>query len=294
MDIFDIINGVLGALVSITGDTSILFSKLLQYFNSISILAGCYLYHAWEAILIGCIGALLACMTMPLFDKIGVDDPVGASSVHGVCGIWGVVAVGLFADNPIPLELTNGRSGLFKGGGWYLLGVQSLAAFSLAVWGILSTYFMLWLINKFVAIRMESNEELVGADLMEHNIKHAQIGVSRAVSALGPNRIDQEKINAIPVIGRNPGHEITISELMIVNATLGKWKGFTAKRVNKIKNIENQNSAKINGRQNSVFNRRKQSISPLPSAVSTAPAIATITSAYRNNNNKTQSFTWVD
>lgn len=69
VDILDLINGVLGSLVSIT--------------------AGCFLYHAWEAILIGAIGAFLACITMPMFDKMGVDDPVGASSVHGVCGVWG-------------------------------------------------------------------------------------------------------------------------------------------------------------------------------------------------------------
>lgn len=69
-DMMDLINGILGSLVSIT--------------------AGCFLYRAWEAMLIGAIGALLACLTMPLFDKWGVDDPVGASSVHGVCGIWGM------------------------------------------------------------------------------------------------------------------------------------------------------------------------------------------------------------
>lgn len=69
MDVMDLINGILGSLVSIT--------------------AGCFLYHAWEAMLIGVIGACLACITMPMFDKMGVDDPVGASSVHGVCGIWG-------------------------------------------------------------------------------------------------------------------------------------------------------------------------------------------------------------
>ena len=65
----DIINGVLGALVSIT--------------------AGCFLYRAWEAILIGVVGGFITCITMPLFDKMGVDDPVGASSVHGMAGIWG-------------------------------------------------------------------------------------------------------------------------------------------------------------------------------------------------------------
>ena len=69
VDIIDLINGILGSLVSIT--------------------AGCFLYRAWEAMLIGAIGAILTCITMPLFDKWSVDDPVGASSVHGVCGIWG-------------------------------------------------------------------------------------------------------------------------------------------------------------------------------------------------------------
>lgn len=69
----DLINGVLGSLVSIT--------------------AGCFLYHGWEALVIGAIGAFLACITMPMFDKMGVDDPVGASSVHGVCGIWGNILV---------------------------------------------------------------------------------------------------------------------------------------------------------------------------------------------------------
>lgn len=68
LDIIDLINGVLGSLVSIT--------------------AGCFLYRAWEALIIGLLGALLCVLTMPLFDRLGVDDPVGASSVHGVCGIW--------------------------------------------------------------------------------------------------------------------------------------------------------------------------------------------------------------
>lgn len=140
VDIIDLINGILGSLVSIT--------------------AGCFLYRAWEAMLIGAIGAILTCITMPLFDKWSVDDPVGASSVHGVCGIWGklnrtsitcrikrsksllsgifagVIAVGLFADNPVPLDTTNGRMGFFKSGDGYLLGVQALSALVLTCWGI--------------------------------------------------------------------------------------------------------------------------------------------------------------
>lgn len=51
--------------------------------------AGCFLYRAWEALLIGLIGAAIASAAGPLFDKMRIDDPVGASAVHGACGVWG-------------------------------------------------------------------------------------------------------------------------------------------------------------------------------------------------------------
>lgn len=99
-----------------------------------------------------------------------MDDPVGATTVHGVCGIWGVIAVGLFAEN-VSLGTTNDRMGLFIGGGWYLLGVQSLAALCLAVWGALSTFILLFLIDKITPLRMDEHEEMLGADYAEHNLK---------------------------------------------------------------------------------------------------------------------------
>lgn len=114
VDIADVINGILAALVSVT--------------------AGCFLYQAWEAILIGVIGAIIVNLLGSSLDKLGIDDPVGASPVHGLGGLWGVLAVGLFAGNPKPLTTTNGRSGLFKGGGGYLIGIQSLTAFCLICW----------------------------------------------------------------------------------------------------------------------------------------------------------------
>lgn len=204
VDIIDLINGILGSLVSIT--------------------AGCFLYRAWEALLIGLIGALLTCLTMPLFDKMSVDDPVGASSVHGVSGIWGVIAVGLFADNPIPLDTTNGRMGFFKNGDWYLLGIQCLSALCLTLWGCCSTFVLLYVINIFVPIRMDPNEELVGADLMEHRIKHSKIGISRAISALAPLKVDLHEVSGVPPIGMNPGHEQVVDELQevqnIINSCL--------------------------------------------------------------------------
>ncbi|XP_055550402.1 putative ammonium transporter 2 isoform X3 [Wyeomyia smithii] len=209
LDIVDLINGILASLVSVT--------------------AGCFLYHAWEAIIIGAIGSALCCLCMPLFDKMGVDDPVGASAVHGVAGIWGVLAVGLFADNPVPLGTTNGRFGLFKGGGWYLLGVQSLSALCLACWSICTTLALLWIINKIVPIRMDPNEELLGADLMEHRIRHSQIGISRALSALAPLKVDLDDVVNAPSIGRNPGHDQCLDEIRAASQKLYEWRSFMDK-----------------------------------------------------------------
>lgn len=191
------------------------------------------------------LGALLACLTMPLFDRMAVDDPVGASSVHGVCGIWGVIAVGLFADNPIPLGTTNGRSGLFKGGGWYLLGVQSLAALCLACWGVCSTVLLLWFINKIIPIRMDPNEELLGADLMEHRIRHSQIGLSRAISALAPLQVDLSEVAGIQPIGLNPGHERGLAELRAAEDKLNQWHAYVNRMTPKRRSQKASGSALI-------------------------------------------------
>ncbi|XP_068622033.1 putative ammonium transporter 2 [Battus philenor] len=191
-DVMELINSILGALVSVT--------------------AGCFLYRAWESLIIGMIGAGIATVSSIIFDKMRVDDPVGASAVHGACGFWGVIAVGLFADNPIPMETTNGRSGLFKGGGWYLLGVQTLTGVCLMAWGALVTMLLLWIIDRVVPIRMDPYEELLGADLTEHKIRHGQVGVSRAVSALRPFH-RSNSIEEVGGIGINTGHNLIVDKL---------------------------------------------------------------------------------
>ncbi|XP_063217736.1 putative ammonium transporter 3 isoform X5 [Bacillus rossius redtenbacheri] len=188
LDILVLINGILGSLVAIT--------------------AGCFLYRAWEALLIGAVGSAITCVSMPMFDALGIDDPVGASSVHGMASIWGVLAVGLFADNPRPLQTTSGRSGLFKGGGWYMLGVQSLSVLCLSTWAITTNYILLWFTNKIVPIRMDPMSELLGADLVEHRIRHAKAGISRIMSAVKPFP-EEGDLRRVPAMGCNPG-ELTL------------------------------------------------------------------------------------
>ncbi|XP_076161198.1 ammonium transporter isoform X1 [Ptiloglossa arizonensis] len=191
IDILSQINGILGALVAVTG--------------------GCFLFRAWEAVVVGMVGAYVTCCIMPMLDKMHIDDPVGASATHGASGIWGIIAIGLFADNPYPLDTTSGRKGLFKGGGWYLFGVQCLTVLCLALWSFFTSVFLLWLINKLIPIRMSVHDELLGADLVEHRIRHIQIGVSRAMSALRP--VSREhKLKTVHPVGINPGHESYIEK----------------------------------------------------------------------------------
>ncbi|XP_053979920.1 putative ammonium transporter 3 [Hylaeus volcanicus] len=191
IDILSQINGILGALVAVTG--------------------GCFLFRAWEAIVVGMVGAYITCCVMPLLDKMHIDDPVGASATHGASGIWGIIAIGLFADNPYPLDTTSGRKGLFKGGGWHLFGVQCLTVLCLAFWSFFTSVILLWLINKLIPIRMSINEELLGADLVEHQVRHMQIGVSRAMSALRPLSQEQ-KLSTVHPVGINPGHDSYIEK----------------------------------------------------------------------------------
>ncbi|KAK9743873.1 Ammonium Transporter Family [Popillia japonica] len=190
IDVMDIINGILGSLVSIT--------------------AGCFLYQAWEALLIGTLGAVLVCTAMPAIDMLKIDDPVGASAVHGIGGLWGVIAVGIFANNPVPLDTTQGRRGLLHGGGWYLLGIQTLCCVCLMAWGMCSCMILLWLINKVILIRMQLHVELLGADLTEHRVKHGQVGISRAVSAFR-TCIDINGLEDLINVGLNPAHTFNIN-----------------------------------------------------------------------------------
>ncbi|KAJ8957985.1 hypothetical protein NQ318_001986 [Aromia moschata] len=227
----DIINGILGSLVSITG--------------------GCFLYQGWQALLIGSIGALLVCVSMPLFDKIGIDDPVGASAVHGIGGIWGVLSVGIFAQNPFPLDTTSGRSGLLMGGGWYLLGVQCVTVVCLLTWGLLSTMVLLWLINKFIIIRMDVHVELLGADLTEHLVKHGHVGVSRALSAFRPV-LDTTSVEQLKDVGLNPGHD---KHLDMVK-TLAKKRRYKLSKI--LRDITRNNNLGINLAKNLVRKAKKK------------------------------------
>ena len=114
------------------------------FFECVLSLASCALVDIWEAMLIGAVGGFLANVTDPLMVWLRIDDAVGATCVHGFCGVWGLLSVGLFSQRFPPEDGYSRYDGLFHGGGFYLLGVQTLAAIVLIAWAAVVTFILLY------------------------------------------------------------------------------------------------------------------------------------------------------
>ncbi len=128
----------------------------------VGITAGCGVATPLGAVIIGLIAGLLVVLSVEFFDKVlHIDDPVGAISVHGVCGVWGTLAVGLFAD-------TDDVRGLFYGGGFRQLGVQALGVVAVLGWVLAVGFALFYAIKATIGLRVSETEELQGLDIGEH------------------------------------------------------------------------------------------------------------------------------
>ena len=133
------LNGVLAGLVGIT--------------------AGCDAVSPWGAVVIGLLCGIVLVFAIEFIDhKLHIDDPVGASSVHGVCGILGTVLTGLLATD----------GGLFYGGGWHFLGVQCLGILVIDLWAAVCGFILFFGIKKAHGLRVEPRVEDEGLDIYEH------------------------------------------------------------------------------------------------------------------------------
>ncbi|MDM5199277.1 ammonium transporter [Fictibacillus enclensis] len=135
-----VINGSLAGLVGIT--------------------AGCAFVSDSFAILIGVVSGLVMLFATHWLEIKQIDDPVGAFPVHAASGIWGTIAVGLFATD----------NGLFTTGSWHLLGVQVLGLLVLCTWGFVLTWLGLKLIQLWIPVRSTEEEEEVGLDISYHGM----------------------------------------------------------------------------------------------------------------------------
>ena len=143
----------------------------------VAITAPCDVTDCLGAIIIGFVSGLLVVFGVWLLDyKLHVDDPVGAVAVHMMNGIWGTIAVGLFATTSAPGNDT--VKGLFYGGGFKQLGIQLLGFVTVAAWTAVTITIAFVIIKKTIGLRVTEEEEIVGLDSMEHGLASAYSGFS--------------------------------------------------------------------------------------------------------------------
>ena len=139
----------------------------------VAITAPCAWVEGWAAVVIGLIAGMLVVGSVYFFEKIKVDDPVGAVSVHGVNGVWGLLAVGLFADGTYGNYTTDApyATGLFYGGGWDQFIAQGIGALACVAWAFIAGFILFKVMDKAFGIRVSPQEEIEGLDLIEHGAK---------------------------------------------------------------------------------------------------------------------------
>jgi Amt family ammonium transporter len=133
----------------------------------VSVTAGCADVSALSAVIIGSVGGVLVVLAVLFIDKVlKIDDPVGAVSVHAVCGAWGTLAAGLFAE-----AAYNGNTGMLFGGGFKPVMVQLTGIVSVFLWAFLGALILFFIIKKTVGLRVTKEEEIEGLDIGEHGME---------------------------------------------------------------------------------------------------------------------------
>ncbi len=147
-----VVNGTLGGLVAITAPTATV--------------------DPWAAIVIGSVGALVVIGGIRLLDQLRIDDPVGAVSVHGFAGIWGVLSVGLFSSKDLLLNAYGSEEnyGLFLGGGVEQLAAQAVGIAAIVGWTVVTAGALFLAIKFTVGLRVSEAEEIEGLDIGEHGM----------------------------------------------------------------------------------------------------------------------------
>src|SRR5213075_520742 len=139
------LNGVLAALVAITAASGFV--------------------APWAAIVIGLVSGFIAVVGVIFVERIGIDDPIGAVAVHGMSGIWGTVACGLFTVPSLASTLATGKGGLVYTGSFHQLGTQFLGLGAVGAFTFAASFGCLWVMNKIWGIRVAPEVESQGLDV---------------------------------------------------------------------------------------------------------------------------------
>ncbi|HOV70354.1 MAG TPA: ammonium transporter family protein, partial [Clostridia bacterium] len=198
------INGCLAGLVGITGS--------------------CAYVSVTSSLIIGAIAGIIVVFSVLLFDRAKVDDPVGATSVHLVCGIFGTLSIGLFAQEGVTSLST--VNGLFFGGGLSQLGAEAIGIIAVGIFVFASSTLVWFILKKTMGIRVSLTEEIQGLDIGEHgNTAYPDFALAAPITASDNGTAAAAAISpveaikpmgtvspeaAIPVVNRaRPGAKIT-------------------------------------------------------------------------------------
>ena len=210
----------------------------------VAITAGCDVTDVTGAIIISAVSGVLVVFGVWLLDyKLHIDDPVGAVAVHCLNGIWGTIAVGLFATDTAPgysIADASGKKlvGLFYGGGFELLGLQLIGFVSVALWTAVTITITFILIRKTVGLRASEEEEMLGLDVTEHGLSSAYAGFAFLPETLAPEMAEEPvvvtgdtpvaeavEVKAMPTFaGSRDGKKLTKVEIVCKEAKLEALK----------------------------------------------------------------------
>mgnify|MGYP002615162114 CR=1 FL=1 len=164
----------------------------------VAITAGCDVVSGLGAIIIGIVSGFLVCFGVWLLDhKLHVDDPVGAVAVHMFNGLWGGLAVGLFATTSAPDN--SDYTGLFYGGGFKLFGVQLLGCVCILAWTAIMITITFLILKHTIGLRVSAEEEITGLDATEHNLPSAYADFMPSVHSIAFTNMEAEKVGVEPI-----------------------------------------------------------------------------------------------
>ena len=149
-DMSMVANGAIAALVAIT--------------------ASCAFVDPWASVVIGAVAGVIAVVGVLAIDRIHIDDPVGAVSVHGMAGIWGTLSNGLFATPDRVKLLAVGTPGLFYGGGFHQLLVQAEGVSASLAYVFFVSLLVFYVIKVTIGLRVSEHDEVSGLDISEHKM----------------------------------------------------------------------------------------------------------------------------
>src|SRR5205085_11938845 len=134
-DISMMLNGVLAALVAITAASGFV--------------------APWAAVVIGLVAGFIAVVGVIAVERVGIDDPIGAVAVHGMSGVWGTLATGLFAVPLLAKNLATGTGGLVYTGSFHQLGQQAIGLAAVGAFTFSASFGGLWVLKRLWGIRVE-------------------------------------------------------------------------------------------------------------------------------------------